>query len=912
MNASLLNASVARALMAVAVMGTLSSRAVTIDVGEGMCDAVPQGVLDDPSFATNVLTKTGAGTLVLDGDFSFAGTLDVREGRVSVQSPAWLQNAAGVNLADGVCLDYSDCVPLGLVDPLGSPNWNIQDAATVTEKGLEIVPAVDNTACSAICRNPIAPTQAFVATFEIAFGEQSHAGAEGFSFVLQPDGADVHNVVGSTTFFYTGSRTYGIVTHYWECFGAGWVDGGECVDLVRNNPGGIERGDGKTIAVRVAYDGAGSMEVQFRQEGKSYYMRRYFPELLNETQLYPSFFGSSGATMHTQIFLRDVRFMTYASQLTRQTLLTEENAEGSTWNLSEGTGFTGSGLIMIHGAPNRTCGAVCRMPISPRQAFVADFDVYNEEMSGAGAEGWSFVLQTNGVDAVNGVGGFEYFGAFPGTYGICTHYWECFGAGWVDDGAQSDLVRFNPGGIERGPGIGMHVHVAYDGDGCFDVAFSQGANSYRIRRRFPALLDAETCYPSFFGSSSSLYLVTWIRNFILKPVARVEPGVEGFAQNWELKDSATLDENGLRVIPAVAEQFCGATCRRQLATDKAFTAEFDAKYGLTLGDGSVGWALVLQPNGIDAHNTWGDPGYLAVPGAYGVCAHCWQMLGVGFVDNGGCLNGDLVKRPVEGISIVEGQVVHVKVDYDGAGGFSAVFSQGAASYTLEKQVFPALLSQPRLWLSFFGGAGGPGTCTDVKIANFKFTSEENLPKPHFTMTGPITVADGASAAVSFGEFDCPFGTADVEFAQILLGQGSDLAIKLGEQSRRMTISDLGVNAWANVFVGDGIDTALRKVSFSGELPRGEVPLTFVGAWSAVDGLTFSLPESWLHKGYNHTSVLADFSSATLTGETEAPLCALTDPAGKILTERSVSFGYDADTATFLLDVIGSGLIYFIR
>jgi hypothetical protein len=310
--------------------------------------------------------------------------------------------------------------------------------------------------------------------------------------------------------------------------------------------------------------------------------------------------------------------------------------------LNGGAAIRGTVLQLTDGGPYEIRSAFFPTRVG-LESFTTAFDFQltgNEGLAPTpDADGFTFVLQANGPDALGSAGGGLGYGlpaiGQPGAkidnsiaVKFDLHNNEGEGAsstGLYLNGAAPTIPSINllPSGIDLHSGHVFHVVLVYDGSTLtltIEDETTRATFSEPFRVNIPALLGGQTGYAGFTASTGLKTAVQSILNWQLVSSDCCMTGVPGFSSGFSgasglTLNGATISGGALLLTQATTLGASSAYFSTPVPVNK-FTSDFDFK--MSRGDGD-GFTFVLQSEGLHAVGPGGGGlGYgPPVPGGFG-------------------------------------------------------------------------------------------------------------------------------------------------------------------------------------------------------------------------------------------------------------------------------------------------------
>ncbi|MGN0847405.1 MAG: hypothetical protein ACI4RA_08500 [Kiritimatiellia bacterium] len=584
-------------------------------------------------------------------------------------------------------------------------------------------------------------------------------------------------------------------------------------------------------------------------------------------------------------------------------------------SLSNGSGaFTGHAahldgdalVLTDDGGAQRNSAIFTRNAISAGGAcefsFVYSCEMANRYESEVRAEGAAFFFTTQ----ADGLGDFAE--AYPNdAYGFALYQYRgdgTQGLRWIIGGSDAGFNA--PDYPEWQMGLSLErpiaVTVRLDG-GVLAVELTQDGRTFRTSCDMGFVF---TGGPYFFGISGGTghwgdppaatipYCVQTITDFTCA-VRGAGEEKEGYlpvsAETWRLKETGVEIVNGDELHFIWTDPCDGyAVCRQKLPVRQAFTLTFDECLDDVQPNDDC-WAegvtVFLTPDGDSVSND----GYRHYPnlGRDVAFGHYYWENRFFWSHNGSARENDWSEGNPGGIPKELG-VNRIRLDYNGAGTFTATVTRGTRSWTSTRTYPDVLTWGDEMSLGFMAGASGWGAYLETRVANPRLVFHSN---PGAVLPA-LAVEAGASAAVTLGNIEGTAARPTLSAASALLGAGSVLAVA-GEADHRarLALDDVTVPAGgATLAVAESAVVELGDV-------RAEGTLTVTGPWTGA-------PVFHVAGRIGSGMTLAELSPEAYAGEGE-PAFKAVDGEG-----RPISGGFRLIYRNGLLRLVPSGCAIYIR
>ncbi len=359
--------------------------------------------------------------------------------------------------------------------------------------------------------------QAFTTDFTF---QLSNPGGDGITFTIQNDGPIALGGRGGQLGYGGIGKSLAIKFDIFNNQGEGvnssglYTDGADpTIPAIDLTPSGVNLHSGDSMDVHLTYDGA-TLTITLRDEvtlaSWSDCWAINIPAVVGGATAYVGFTGGSGGATASQ----KIMSWTY---LPGQPVMPNYPVgfTASQLALNGVAALSGTSLELTNGGQEEASSAYFMTPVDI-QDFATDFDF---QLTSAVADGFTFVLQNDGLTALGGRGGALGYGGIPDSVAIKFNIYN--GAGQGSDstgvyinGAPPTLPSINltPSGVMLASGDVIHAHITYDGTTLTWTLTDATASTHpsatnSVAINLPATFGWNTAYAGFTGGSGGLTAV---------------------------------------------------------------------------------------------------------------------------------------------------------------------------------------------------------------------------------------------------------------------------------------------------------------------------------------------------------------------------------------------------------------------
>jgi len=338
-----------------------------------------------------------------------------------------------------------------------------------------------------------------------------------------------------------------------------------------------------------------------------------------------------------------------------------------------GASILGTTLQLTTGGLDQANSAFYSTPLNI-EAFTTDFTF---QITDAQADGFTFVLQNSGPEAVGGWGAGLGFVSIQHSVAI---KFDLFNN--ADEGADSTGL-FTDGRLPTIPAIDLSstpinlhsgdlfaAHITYDGTDLtltLTDSGTQGTWSYSWPIDIPSIVGGTTAYAGFTGATGDLSSYQTITSWEFIPTYSSPNYPAGFDGNGLKLNGATYSGTALELTNGSDNEAASAYFAAPI-NDVSFTTDFD--FQLTHAEGD-GFTFVIENAGAEAVGGRGAGlGFVTIQHSVGIKFDIFDNAGEGSDSTGVYVDGAVPTVPAidltsSGVIMASGDLIHAHIVYDG-------------------------------------------------------------------------------------------------------------------------------------------------------------------------------------------------------------------------------------------------------
>ncbi len=408
--------------------------------------------------------------------------------------------------------------------------------------------------------------------------------------------------------------------------------------------------------------------------------------------------------------------------------------------VSDPSGFTAAGLTMNGGAKingtaleitdggvNEARSAYFTTPLNV-QTFTTDFDF---QLVKAVADGFTFVIQNQGLNAVGSYGGGLGYQSIRNSVAIKFDIHSNSGEGPNSTGLYTNgasptvpATNLSATGVELNSGDVIHAHILYDGKTLTLTLTDATANttaSVAYPVNIPSIVGGNTAYVGFSGgtggSSATQNILDWtFANAVQAPTLSYANGFQ--SSSLLLNGGAAVVGTALQLTDGKVNEARSAYFSSPVNVS-AFTTTFDLQILNGIADGCTFVIQTQGPNAVGSSGSnlgYGDGITNSVAIKFDI--HSNQGEGpdsTGMYKNGATPTIPATNLTSSGVELSSGDVVHVQVAYDGTNLTLTLTDKTTnATFTTTYAVnIPSVVGATTAYVGFTGGTGNSSATQNI-------------------------------------------------------------------------------------------------------------------------------------------------------------------------------------------------------